>query len=111
MSLDPSCYRNGEPGTVIHEFMHAFGFHHEQSRTDRDDYVIINYPNIQPGINYSIISINLMYTLVKCNAVQARKEILINTTLTPFKTLALLMITVIILNNNVNLSFYSLVYL
>ena len=49
MSLDPSCYRNGEPGTVIHEFMHAFGFHHEQSRTDRDDNVIINYPNIQPG--------------------------------------------------------------
>jgi len=49
LSLDPNCYRNGEPGTVEHEFMHAFGFYHEQSRTDRDDYVTINYSNIQAG--------------------------------------------------------------
>ena len=60
----------GEPGTVIHEFMHAAGFHHEQvyvsdflkhifvflklllyqqSRTDRDDWVFVNYTNVQPG--------------------------------------------------------------
>lgn len=36
-------------GTVLHEMLHAMGFSHEQSRTDRDQYVRIITRNIQQG--------------------------------------------------------------
>ncbi|XP_069011356.1 hatching enzyme 1.2 [Embiotoca jacksoni] len=39
----PQCL---QVGVIAHEFMHALGFVHEQSRFDRDDYVTIMWPNI-----------------------------------------------------------------
>ncbi|XP_018017852.2 blastula protease 10-like, partial [Hyalella azteca] len=34
---------------IIHEFGHAMGLQHEQSRSDRDDNIIVITANIQPG--------------------------------------------------------------
>ena len=46
VSLDQGCVH---VGLIIHELMHAAGFFHEQARTDRDDYVVVNWSNIQEG--------------------------------------------------------------
>eukprot|EP00088_Acartia_fossae_P069245 TRINITY_DN8983_c0_g1_i1.p1 TRINITY_DN8983_c0_g1~~TRINITY_DN8983_c0_g1_i1.p1 ORF type:complete len:301 (-),score=36.37 TRINITY_DN8983_c0_g1_i1:25-927(-) len=46
LSLGQGCVNLG---IVIHELMHAAGFYHEQSRSDRDDFVIIKDENIMPG--------------------------------------------------------------
>ncbi|KAL1261298.1 hypothetical protein QQF64_006563, partial [Cirrhinus molitorella] len=46
LSIGNDC---GLKSIVEHEFLHALGFWHEQSRYDRDDYVTINFENIIAG--------------------------------------------------------------
>lgn len=43
----PAC--TTKVGTVLHEFMHAAGFLHEQNREERDQYIDVVYPNIMRG--------------------------------------------------------------
>lgn len=44
--LDKGCFKIG---TIMHEFLHALGFYHMQSATERDDYVRIEWDFIKPG--------------------------------------------------------------
>ncbi|XP_041952311.1 meprin A subunit alpha-like [Alosa sapidissima] len=40
-------------GTIMHELLHALGFYHEQSRTDRNDYVNIWWDQVLPGMEHN----------------------------------------------------------
>ncbi|XP_001844560.2 blastula protease 10 [Culex quinquefasciatus] len=44
--LDTGCFRIE---TIVHEFLHSLGFYHQQSATDRDDFVDVILDNIQDG--------------------------------------------------------------
>lgn len=44
--IDTGCFRFF---TIVHEFIHALGFHHMHNSFDRDNYVRINWDNVAVG--------------------------------------------------------------
>lgn len=44
LTIGPTCESSG---TIQHEAMHALGFHHEQIRPDRDEYVGVHLKEVQ----------------------------------------------------------------
>lgn len=50
---------------ITHEFLHALGFNHEQTRPDRDDHVIIHTENIQSDKlhNFQIMTVDSWYDM------------------------------------------------
>lgn len=57
--LDQNCvYDTG----VVHEFLHAAGFHHEHSRPDRDQYITVIMENVRPDYQFAVKVENNMKT-------------------------------------------------
>ncbi|CAL1579563.1 unnamed protein product [Knipowitschia caucasica] len=55
LSIGTNCDRIA---TIEHEFLHALGFWHEQSRSDRDDYVEIMWDRISEGREHNFNTYN-----------------------------------------------------
>ncbi|KAM7395820.1 hypothetical protein PAMA_007212 [Pampus argenteus] len=55
LSLGSGC---DHKAVIEHELLHALGFYHEQSRTDRDDYVDIWLDQVTPGYEHNFNKYN-----------------------------------------------------
>ncbi|KAL3052900.1 hypothetical protein OYC64_005426 [Pagothenia borchgrevinki] len=55
LSLGSGC---DHKAVIEHELLHALGFYHEQSRTDRDDYVDIWLDQVTPGLGHNFNKYN-----------------------------------------------------
>jgi hypothetical protein len=45
-------------GVIIHEILHALGYKHTHNRSDRDNYISVNFPNIHPNQRHNFDKVN-----------------------------------------------------
>lgn len=57
-TLESGCFRLG---TIMHEFLHALGFFHMQSATERDDYVTIVWEKIEQRFQHNFEKYNASF--------------------------------------------------
>jgi len=80
-------------GTIIHELMHTLGFHHENQRRDRDDFIEVHFENILEDRKkeYNITSHTLLQTPYDYGSIMHFRDIAFtkngNKTFTPIKDL------------------------
>lgn len=55
MSVDNDCMR---VSTIVHQLIHALGFHHEHQRPDRDEYVNIIWENVETDKEHNFRRLN-----------------------------------------------------
>ena len=57
LNMNDACFRDSTSGyaVALHEFLHAAGFHHQQSAPDRDKYVKINLENVKEGKSHNFL--------------------------------------------------------
>lgn len=56
LQRDESC--SNHIGMIVHELVHALGFHHMQSHADRDNYISVIKDNISPGEQFQFDIVN-----------------------------------------------------
>lgn len=48
LSIGNGC---NDKGIILHELLHALGFWHEQARSDRDDFIQVQWENVDKGMH------------------------------------------------------------
>ena len=74
LSLGEGC-QGFSPDTIIHEFIHAIGFHHEHARPDRNYYIDVQWDNIIPNERGIYIYIRFALILFRYKRVPPRTEV------------------------------------